>query len=181
MIYLPAALIAGIFADLLLMRQLRLTKYPFTAALSLIEITILSSAFDNHLTIIKGFLFAQILIFTGFHDAKTKEIPNIVHVLIILTALISIKPIDSITGLIIVPMPYLLVAMTKECGIGGGDIKLMGACGFLLGVAGGIFASVMGLAIAVCFNLSKRSDKSESFPLAPYLATGCFVAYLLFQ
>lgn len=131
--------------------------------------------------IIKGLIFALILTFAAFHDLKTKEVPDIIHILIILTALIDFNSINSILGLFIVPLPFLIVAVILEGGIGGGDIKLMGACGFLLGASSGFFASIVGLSIAVCVNLLKRKGKSHSFPLVPYLAIGCIVSYFLFQ
>lgn len=181
MIYLLIAILSGVVTDLLLIYRLRQKKYPFTVIISLVAIIILCIAFDNQMLIIKGYIFAQILIFVAYHDARTKEIPDAVHILIILTALIGINPINSIVGLIVVPLPFLLIAILKESSIGGGDIKLMGACGFLLGMVGGFFASITGLILALCFNFYKRKGKSESFPLAPYLAVGCFAAYLIFQ
>ncbi|MCX7748232.1 MAG: prepilin peptidase [Clostridia bacterium] len=142
---------------------------------------ILTKAFDNHLLIIKGLVFFEILLFTAYHDAMTKEIPNIVHLLILLTALISFHPLSSIIGFFVVPLPYLLTALLKDGGIGGGDIKLMGACGFMLGVWGGVFAGIAGLTLAVTFNLVKCKKRQDSFPLAPYLSLGCVIAYLIFQ
>ena len=179
-IYLPIAIISGVITDVLLKNRLRQKQYPFTVLLCLIVIIILCIAFDNQVLIIKGYIFAQILIFAAYHDSKTKEIPDSVHVLIILTALIGINPISSIIGLVAVSLPFLLASMFREGSIGGGDIKLMGACGFLLGAVGGFFASIAGLVLAICFNLFNNKSKSESFPLAPYLAAGCFAAYLIF-
>lgn len=181
MIYLLIALLSGVLTDSLLMHRLKLKKYPHTIMLSLMAVIILIMAFENQLLIIKGFLFAQILIFAAYHDAKTKEILDLVHILILLAALINLNPVSAILGLIVVPLPYLVIVLIKDNSIGGGDIKLMATSGFFLGAADGIYASIIGLGLALCFNLFRKGSRSRSFPLAPYLAAGCFAAYLLFQ
>lgn len=131
--------------------------------------------------IIKGYIFALALIMAAYHDADTKEISDAVHMLILLTALIRLQPVNAIAGLTITMVPFLIVALLKEGSIGGGDVKLMGACGFLLGVPGGLLASAVGLALAIVVNLVLRKGKTESFALAPYLAVGSFAAYLIFR
>ncbi|WP_306455961.1 prepilin peptidase [Fusibacter sp. 3D3] len=81
--------------------------------------------------IIKGVLFAGILI--------------------IGVALINIEWTESLLGLIIVPLPFFIMACLKENSIGGGDIKLIGACGFFLGVKSTVLGCIISLAIAIIF------------------------------
>jgi leader peptidase (prepilin peptidase)/N-methyltransferase len=135
------------------------------------------------LMIIKDFSFAIILIVAGYIDIKTKTIPDYIHVLIIIVGLINIDVFQSVIGLIIVPLPFFIMACFKEDSIGGGDIKLMGACGFFLGVTDGLVASVVGLVIAVVVNgfyyWIKNKDKTIGFALAPYLGLGCMCAYIM--
>lgn len=143
-----------------------------------------NKAFWDSIFILKGFLYFLILAYASFYDIKTKTIPDRVHIIIILLGLININPLDSITGLIFVPIPFLITALLKGDGIGGGDVKFMAANGFFLGLKGGFMGSFLGLAIAVLVNAIyykiKNKDKNISFPLAPYLSIGCFFAYLLF-
>src|SRR5665647_401905 len=126
--------------------------------------------------VVKGFLFAVILIIAGFIDIKTRTIPDWIHILIILVALIKIDLIESLIGLVVVPLPFFIMACLKENSIGGGDIKLVGACGFFFGLNGGLFGSVIGLLIAVIANgihcWIKTKDKNIGFALAPFLAGG---------
>jgi leader peptidase (prepilin peptidase)/N-methyltransferase len=135
------------------------------------------------LMIIKGYLFALILIVAGYIDIKTKTIPDYIHVLIIIVGLINIDLVESLIGLIIVPLPFFIMAWLKENSIGGGDIKLVGACGFFLGVTGGLVASVIGLMMAVVVNgvyyVIKNKDKTIGFALAPYIGLGCMCAYIV--
>lgn len=141
-------------------------------------------AFDDTLIIIKGLLYFLILTYASFTDIKTKTIPDKVHVLIILVGLININPLNSIAGLVFVPIPFLITALLKGGGIGGGDVKLMCANGFFLGVKDGFIGSFLGLVIAIIFNAVyykiKNKDKNISFPLAPYLSIGCFLTHLIF-
>ena len=177
-VYFIIALFLGVALDLILMRSIGEKRYPFTVVLSVFSMFLLYKTFDENVMIIKGFLFSQVLIFTSFHDVKTKKIPDIVHILIVLIAFIEIKPLFSILGLIIVPLPFLITAVVKN-GIGGGDIKLMAACGFMLGIYGGFLAGFSGLLIAVIINFIKGNNKNISFALAPYLGFGAFISYLI--
>ena len=180
--WLIAALIMGVLTDILLMYLLGQKQYPFSVILSVIAMLVLFKTFSEEIIIIKGFLFAQILIFAGYYDAKTKIIPDMVHIFILLTGMINISPVHSVAGILIVPIPYMITAIIKPEGIGGGDIKLMAASGFLLGIKGGFTASIIGLVLAVIVNgvyyKLKAKDKNISFALAPYLSIGCFIAYL---
>lgn len=134
--------------------------------------------------VIKGILYVLILAYASFCDIKTKTIPDKVHILIIIVALINLDSLNSIIGLLFVPMPFFITALIKGGGIGGGDAKFMGANGFFLGVKGGLFGSFLGLIIAITVNKIyykiKKKDNNISFPLAPYLSVGCFLTYLLF-
>ncbi|ADL52048.1 prepilin peptidase [Clostridium cellulovorans] len=143
----------------------------------------LEVAFDNPLVIIKGFLYAVILLYVSLSDIKIRIIPDKVHIMILLVSLININLKDSLLGLFLVSIPFIITALISENGIGGGDIKLMGASGFLLGVKGGFLASIIGLATAIVTKKVsykiKSTNKDEAFPLAPYLSIGCFLSYLI--
>jgi len=134
--------------------------------------------------ILKGILYALILAYASFYDIKTKTIPDKVHIVIVIVALINLNSLNSIIGLLLVPIPFFITALIKGGGIGGGDVKFMGANGFFLGVKGGFIASIIGLTLAVVANFIyykiKKKDKNISFPLAPYLSIGCLLTYLLF-
>jgi len=151
--------------------------------LIILVVVFLITAFDDTNLIIKGFFYALILMYTSYIDIKTKTIPDKVHVLILLISLIKINLIYSLLGFLIVPLPFFITALLKGGGIGGGDVKFMAVCGFLLGIKGGFIASIIGLLLALFINAIvykvKNKDKNISFPLAPYLSIGCFLSYLI--
>lgn len=129
---------------------------------------------------IKNVLFILVLVYASYCDVKTRIIPDKVHVMIMLLALIRIDWIPSILGLLLVPLPFLVVALVKEGAMGGGDIKFVGACSFFLGFYGGFIGSSLGIGVAILTNLLyfryKRLDYYGKFALVPYLGVG----YILF-
>lgn len=140
-------------------------------------------ALDDVYLIVKGFFYALILIYASYKDIKEKIIPDKVHTMIMVFSLIKIDLMVATLGFVIVPLPFFITALLKGDGIGGGDIKLMAASGFFLGLKGGFIASIIGLTLAVVVNFIyyeiKNKDKNISFPLAPYLSIGCFLSYLI--
>ena len=95
---------------------------------------------------VKGTLFGLLLLSAAVWDMRNREIPNLIPILLFLCGLIGFRPAASTAGLLLVGGPFLLAAvLIKRDGfaIGGGDVKLMGACGFVLGVWPGLIG--MGL------------------------------------
>ena len=137
---------------------------------------------DNGMLFIKGCIYLLILIYASLIDIKTKTIPDKVHIAIILIGIIG-AGITKLIAALIIPIPFIITTLIKGNGIGGGDIKFMAANGFLLGMRGGFAGSIIGLLLAVVVNTVyykvKKKDKGISFPLAPYLSTGCFFSYLI--
>ena len=85
-------------------------------------------------------------------------------------------------------MPYLIVALfcKREGGIGGGDIKLAGATGLVLGLPASLTASFLGLTgfvmygCMVClWNRFKGKRDKEAFPVGPFLAGGAAAVYCM--
>ena len=106
-------------------------------------------------------------------------VPDYVPVLILLAGMIEVEFAPALLGLVLVPLPFLAAALIKEGSIGGGDIKLMGACGFMLGVRRGYAALMLGLFLAVVFQTAYAGKKDKGFALVPYLAVGCLLSLLV--
>lgn len=121
-------------------------------------------------------LLCQVLAMAGVVDQRTWEIPDIFHLLIFMVGLVGFRPLPALCGLFLVPLP-LFVAAWKTGKIGGGDVKLMAASGFALGVSAGMRMTVWGLAAGLLCNAIFHKGRG-SFPLAPFLAFGCFMALL---
>ena len=135
------------------------------------------------LAAVQAVIFIALLFAASVCDLKKREIPDVLNGAIALTALLSFTPwnfLGVLTGL-----PFLIAAMTCG-GMGGGDIKLMAACGLVLGLPGGITATILGLSamLPVCgiVTLVRRlrgNGNKIPYPLGPFLAAGCLAAYFM--
>lgn len=120
-------------------------------------------------------------------DFRTYEIPvgfNIfigcLGVIRLLTDLSSW--VDSLIGLFCVSVPLLLIFLvSKGRAIGGGDVKLMAACGFLIGWQKICFAFLVGCILgAVIHSVRMRVSKADHvLAMGPYLSVGVFLSLFL--
>ena len=76
----------------------------------------------------------------------------------------------------------LLAAVLSRGGMGGGDIKLLAAAGFILGpapTAVALFISVLiGSIVGVTLIVKKLRQRKEFIPFGPFLAVGIAVSVL---
>jgi len=133
--------------------------------------------------IIKGLLFASLLVYAAATDIKRHEIDNFVPVSIIIVSLIGTG--GSFWGAVITALPYFIPAAVKSGSVGGGDVKLMFACGAALGVWGGLGQTIIALSLAALFSvgiLIKKgftACKKTAIPLAPFLCAGGIASYII--
>lgn len=142
--YLFLSAYLGFIADVGLKKQLRLQKYPRMVLLSALTCIAFLTAFDSPIRIVKGCLFIQLLIYAGYRDQKTREIPDWLPICVALCGLINFNPADSLLGALSVFTVLMIPALLFDS-FGGGDVKLLTACGFTLGLPGAMIASVLSL------------------------------------
>ncbi|MCL1866569.1 MAG: prepilin peptidase [Oscillospiraceae bacterium] len=124
------------------------------------------------------------LTWVSVHDIRTHKIENISHLVIIIAAFFvnDLNIAERILGCIVSLIPFLTANIFSGNRLGMGDVKLVGAFGFVLGVYGGITAAVAGLClmlltVGVCQKIKKQN---KAVPLAPFLCGG-FALILLFS
>lgn len=128
------------------------------------------------------FFVAYLLVGISFIDWDTMEIPNGFHLFLILpciTSLIFLNDMpwyERIIGFFVVSLPMFLLTFLVDGSFGGGDIKLMAVCGFILGwkitlistfvgfILGGLYASFLLIA--------KKSNRKTKFAFGPFLCIG---------
>lgn len=121
-------------------------------------------------------------------DLDTMTIPNglIIALLIPIGMMTVIQQDVSIIsrslGFFIISLPmYLLIFMIPDC-FGGGDVKLIAVCGFLLGwkstLLAGFIAVILGGAYAAYALVSGKVKKGAHIAFGPYLAIGIAIALL---
>lgn len=85
-------------------------------------------------------------------------------------------------GLFCVSGFFFLVALMTGGGIGGGDVKLMSAAGFLLGARKIMFAATVGIMLAgVCSLIllsAGKKGRKDVFALGPFLCIGILLGML---
>jgi leader peptidase (prepilin peptidase)/N-methyltransferase len=131
-------------------------------------------------------MLASALIVVAVIDWRTYEIPpglnifigllGIARLLLDLTAWLTyVGGFFAASGVL-----FIIFALTKGRGMGGGDIKLMAAAGLLLGWQHILLALALGslLGSVIHLALMKIKGKERVLAFGPYLAAGIFIAML---
>lgn len=144
---------------------------------------VVAAVFFRHygysLQAVRCIAISLILMIAGLCDWRSYEIPDRLHLLLLLAGCLGIKLVPALLGLLVVPLPFLTAAIYTDGKIGGGDIKLMATAGFCIGVTKGIGMMVIGLFLGICWScIYQREQSDASLPLAPFLAVGGILALL---
>jgi leader peptidase (prepilin peptidase)/N-methyltransferase len=131
-------------------------------------------------------LLTSALIALSVIDFYTFQIPFSINMFIFNLGIIHVfldywNWINYALGFLSVGMfMYLIYALTKGHGIGGGDVKLLVVCGLLLGWERIILALFLGCLLGSVIHLirMKVSRGNHILALGPYLSAGIWVAAL---
>lgn len=150
-------------------------------ALSVVLSVMMLCFFGFSAITVKGIILSLILILSSFEDIKTRECDDFLHVMIVIAGFIGTKlsalPCMLISAIFVFAIMMGTILVTNG-DIGGADIKMSVACAFLLGIRKVILGLIIGLILAVIFNIFKKNKKA-GFPLIPYLAVGFMTAYFI--
>lgn len=133
-------------------------------------------------------LFFILLLVASIWDIRKRIIPDELNAMILCIGLLTFTP-DKLAGLLL-GLPLFIAAILKEGGMGGGDIKLTAAAGFVLGFPLGMVGLIFGLSAVLLYHLIIRSIRKLKhinapaagetlLPLAPFLSVGFLASYLL--
>ena len=119
-------------------------------------------------------------------DWKTYEIPFAYNVFIFALGIIALifdltHWYDYVIGFFAISLPLLaLFYLSKGAAIGGGDVKLMAACGLLLGWKLALLGFVLGCIIGSVVHILRMKISGEKHVLAmgPDLSVGVFISAL---
>lgn len=127
-----------------------------------------------------------LLIFVTCVDTDVQIIPPIFNILIFLLGIPAIWLFPEITilqrivGIVAISIPLKLITLIIPGGFGGGDIKLMAAAGFLLGVKSIVAAFAIGLLLGGAYGIFslvlKKKGRKEHFAFGPCLCVGIAVS-----
>jgi leader peptidase (prepilin peptidase)/N-methyltransferase len=136
----------------------------------------------THIVMIKSILLYLVLTMASYLDHRFRIIPDWVHLVIIAIGFININLARSLFGLVISPLPFLIMALINKGSIGGGDIKLIGSTGFALGYVETTTAYLTAMALAILFYglyyFGKKKIRDQSFPFAPFFLIGYVIVVI---
>lgn len=132
------------------------------------------------------FSICMILLAVMMIDFDTMTIPNgltlalLVPIIMMTILHPEISLWNRLIGFFVVSLPmYLLTLLIPDC-FGGGDIKLIAVCGFLLGwqntLLAGFISILLGGVYACYLLLSKKAKKGAHIAFGPYLIVGIIVS-----
>ncbi|MDE6475702.1 MAG: A24 family peptidase [Erysipelotrichaceae bacterium] len=131
-------------------------------------------------------IIASILLTISFIDCKYFFIPDILTFLLFIMGILFIcldyiKIMNAFFGFFSVSsLFYALYIFTKQKGIGGGDIKLMAACGVFLGIEKSIIALEIACLLALFIQGVWKKNKGKMiFAFGPYLSIGILFSFFI--
>jgi len=130
--------------------------------------------------------FLGMLVLVAVTDWRTMEIPNRFTITLAVIGVISIVTMPEISlperlaGVFSVSVPLFLITLFVPGAFGGGDIKLMGACGLLLGwklnLVSLFLAIMTGGSYGIWLLVTGKKGRKEHFAFGPFLCLGMFFA-----
>lgn len=154
---------------------------------ALLYVIVLSKFNDNTFNGAIYCLIISVLIIITVIDLKYKVIYDIFNILLVIIGVINMVcnqnfELEKILGLCAgFILFYSIYFVTKA--MGGGDIKLISAIGFVFGVQGVLFISffsfVIGSVVCIFFIIFGIKNKKDEIPFAPFIALSTIV-YMLF-
>ena len=132
------------------------------------------------------YLFFCVLTVVTLMDIDTMEIEDACHILIVLLAFVSLilgkgpSLTERLIGLLCISTPMLFLSLVVEGAFGGGDIKLMAACGAFLGwkmtMVSAFFAFLLGGVFGLYLLAVKKKEGKDHFAFGPFLCFGMMIA-----
>ncbi len=127
-------------------------------------------------------IFIALLVIASYYDIKTNKIPNYLLIIMGIVAVCSfvingkVSVYSAVFGALFMFIFLYAIRLLSGKGIGGGDIKLMTVCGFMLGLGNGLYALLIGTIIAGIYSFfvvrSRTKDLKSKIALGPFLAIG---------
>lgn len=161
-------------------------QYPLIEAFNGISYLIVFMANGISMESVLYCLMASALIVISVIDERTFEIPAVLNLFLLVLGVIfcifdSANLLEHLLGMVSVSLVlYLLYVVSGGRAIGGGDVKLMGAAGLIVGWKLIILAFFAGCILGAFFHvLRMRFGKAEHMlAMGPYLSAGIFISAL---
>jgi len=161
--------------------------YPVIEMVTGILFALSYEVIGMNLELITALLLVSMLIIIFVSDLTYMLIPNniLLCFLPLLITMRIIMPLDpwwsALAGSIIGFSLVLMIILLSNGGMGGGDMKLFGVLGMVLGIEKVIFAfflsCIIGAIISIILLLLKRINRKQPVPFGPYIVVGTLITY----
>lgn len=128
-------------------------------------------------------------------DGNIRKIPNAVVLFGILCGVVlliveAVNYTENIYGILISCIGamagfgffFLLLSVITKHGIGMGDVKMMAALGFLMGLSGTFYTLLFGMLVcliaAIVLLVFRKKKMKDSVPFGPFIYIGCCLAVI---
>lgn len=161
-------------------------QYPLIEALNGFLYLLVAGRYGWSIETLVYCLMASALVVISMIDIRTYEIPLGANLFIfalgMVRALTDYEHLaEYIIGIFAVSVPLLIIYyLSGGRGIGGGDVKLMAAAGFVLGWECGVLAFLIGCILGSVIHLvrMKLTKAEHVLAMGPYLAAGICISAL---
>lgn len=163
-------------------------RYPLVETIMGVAALLLYIRYDFTVTALIYFIAASVLTAVAFIDLDTLTIPNrlILALLFPAAAAAFLIPqpslLSRLIGFFCISLPMLLLTLAIPDCFGGGDIKLIAVCGFLLGWQNTLLAAFLSLLFGGSYGIylliRSRENRKAHIAFGPHLCLGIFIAML---
>ena len=165
--------------------------YPAVECAAALMWALCALRFGLSAELLVGFCLSVALLAVSVIDWRTQEIPDGFQIFLLAAGVLyNVYAalagrgllVQNLVGFFAVSVPLYLIGLLSRGGMGGGDVKLMAVCGFLLGwqrvlLALGL-AAVLGTLVMLPIHIAKRKKRGDPIPFGPFLAAGAWAAFL---
>ena len=160
-------------------------RYPLVEVLGGIFAVLSLRFYGISIYTILAFALCSVLTCVAFIDHDTMTIPDGLIVAVLILGAVAVFVDDApwyehLIGFFMISVFMLVLSLAIPQAFGGGDIKLMAACGLLLGWKNVIFAFFVAILIGGIFAafkvLRKEKGKKDLISFGPFLCMGVVTA-----
>jgi leader peptidase (prepilin peptidase)/N-methyltransferase len=168
-------------------------QYPIVETLNALIYLILFYYFSFSIDFIFYALISSVLVVITFIDLKEMIIPDALVITILILSVVykavnyftyDINPqiLSSLGGLLLAGGLFLAIVILSKGGMGGGDVTLIAALGFILGhkfILFNIFLSfILGAVISLILLLTKIKTRKDPIPFGPFIILAFFITII---
>ncbi len=168
-------------------------QYPLVEALNAVLYIVMYIKYGFGVDFVFYSLISSVLLVVIFIDLKEMIIPDSLVLCVLILSVVhkifnyffyglSFGLLDSVLGLLAAGGVFLIIVLVSRGGMGGGDVTLIGALGFVLGlryILLTIFLSfILGAVISVFLLAAKIKTRKDPIPFGPFIVTGFFITIL---